>query len=582
MSWRANATGVELPIERAPSRGAPRAESRRPQGGIPEHPLNSPHRLSSASEQDVCILSRSVATLEVQVRQDLDEEIHARKNGDTSLGRRCDALERALTALQREHGDLRRERGSDATQRIHRLEGKFDAWADRHARDAESTRRTTDRLSMEAAGLADSHERHLEVAEQTANAMTATRTKIDHLSAGVLGCEQRCAAVESRVSSFEANAREADRRLGGCLKDLDGLRREHASDSSQVKQQFAEVHDLILHHAETHKASLKGAVAGLASDRENTAKALAAAQARLDQVHQAAQNCESRLPGLADRLGDAERRLDGHASEHQSLAQHVKQRHAELHDLVHRHASDHQEHMERTVQTLQSSADQTAKALAAAQARLDRMQDGAGSCEQRCADVESKANSLAERFKESERRIEVTVSQTVEELAVLKSECSRLALQVKQKLTETPDLLRHISEHRARLDGHEEQNGILAARHDGQARDLTALRDDHSKQVQEIWLLRRHVEGALGEMAHNTSQELRATRDELEQVLLLLAGVQKAWRPAAARGARTSRRNRSEEAGTPKTPKAGFEVSVDLMKPGMEEDAPPASRPQLL
>jgi len=578
MSWRANATGVELPIERAPSRGAPRAESRRPQGGIPEHPLNSPHRLSSASEQDVCILSRSVATLEVQVRQDLDEEIHARKNGDTSLGRRCDALERALTALQREHGDLRRERGSDATQRIHRLEGKFDAWADRHARDAESTRRTTDRLSMEAAGLADSHERHLEVAEQTANAMTATRTKIDHLSAGVLGCEQRCAAVESRVSSFEANAREADRRLGGCLKDLDGLRREHASDSSQVKQQFAEVHDLILHHADTHRENLKGAVAGLAPNNDETAKALAATKAKLDQVQQTALNCEGRLPGLADRLRDVEARLD-------------------------RHAGDDSEQLERSVKALQSNADHTAKALAAAKARLDHMQDGAGDCEKRCAAVESKASSLADRLKESEgrlegtvsqvaslanrlkeseRRLEGTVSQTVEELTALKGEQARLSLQVKQRLAEPTDVLHHISEHRARIDKHEEQNAILAAKQDGQARDLRDLRDDHSKQGQEMGLLRRHVEGSLGQLAHNTEQELRAARDEMDQVMQVFAVVQRAWRPAPRSG-RAPRKNRAgDDPGTPKTPKEGYEVSVDLMKPGVEGDPPPTSRPHLL
>merc|ERR1719323_362227 len=36
----------------------------------------------------------------------------------------------------------------------------------------------------------------------------------------------------------------------------------------------------------------------------------------------------------------------------------------------------------------------------------------------------------------------------------------------------------------------------------------------------------------MGELAHNTAHELKVTRDEVDQLLSLLAGVQRAWRPA--------------------------------------------------
>jgi len=213
------------------------------------------------------------------------------------------------------------------------------------------------------------------------------------------------------------------------------------------------------------------------------------------------------------------------------------------------------------------------------------MQDGAAACEQRCAAAESRTDALADRLGESERRLEAAVGeprrqatgsscprplllllvvvllaagllgglavpglltgQTVEELAALKSEHARL--------------LRRVGEHRARIDSHEKRSGVLAAGQDGQARDLRALREDHS----------------------STAQELRAARDELDRVLMLLAGVQRAWWPAPQCG-QASCKNRLR-AGTPETPEAGgYEASINLTKSGTEADSSPTSRPRVL
>jgi len=517
MSWRANNSDEEL----SAFRSTPWSESRRSPGNDPE-PFHTPtYRMPAASERGV--------------REDLDEETRARKNDTSSLGRRCEALERALAALQRGHEDLRDERGSNETQRLDNLESRFEALADRQRRDVASL---------------------TSAAEQSANGLAAAKAKIDSLSAAIPKCEN-CGGVDT------FNSTEIDQRLEKYVKDLDSLRREQASMASQVKQKFAELHDLVLHHAETNRENLRSA-----ANHDNTAKAFVSIKAKLDQVQQTALNCEGRLPGLADRLRDMETKLD-------------------------RRPADENEHLERAVKALQSNADQTANALAAAIARLDSMQSGAINYEQRCSAVESKtislaerlqdserrlegsvsqANSLTNRLKESERRLDSAVSKTVEELTALKNEHDQLYAHVEKRLSEPTNLLHQISEHKARIDRHEDQNGVLAANQDGQARDLRGLRDEHSRHGQEIALLRRQVEDALGKVTHSTEQEMRETREELDQVLQWLASVQRAWRPTARSG-RSSRKGRTgDEVGTPKTPKAGYEVSMDLVKPGMGAD----------
>lgn len=249
-----------------------------------------------------------------------------------------------------------------------------------------------------------------------------------------------------------------------------------------------------------------------------------------------------------------------------------------------------EESLDTAVQGLTSAAEQTAKALAAAKAKLDHMQEGVLQCDQHCAAAESKSAMLADRLKECERRLESSLGACNKELDFLKGEHGNLSLQVKQKFVETHDKIIHsAASHKANLDKHEENHGLLVTRHEGQARDLKALRDEHAKHGQDLGLLRRHVEGALGELAHNTAQELKATRDEVDQIMGLLAGVQRAWRPAgggggsrASRSALRKQRCSQEEAQspktpkTPKTPKAGYEVSLDLH--GMEQ----GSRKQLL
>mmetsp|Transcript_2139 Transcript_2139/g.4846 ORF Transcript_2139/g.4846 Transcript_2139/m.4846 type:complete len:570 (+) Transcript_2139:54-1763(+) len=288
-----------------------------------------------------------------------------------------------------------------------------------------------------------------------------------------------------------------------------------------------------------------------------------------------------------------------------------------------------EESLDTAVKGLTAAAEQTAKALAAAKSKLDQMHEGVLGCEQHCAASDAKVAALNERTREFEKRLDGNSAHSAKELSHqakelerlrsdqhglraecssfkadhhamrgehngLKSELNRLLDEhhglkadhdkVKHKFGEFDSKLNsRLAEEAQRreeaLGHHEQLHSMLSQKHDAQVKELTGLRDAHgkhqqdltglwdvhSKHQQDLGQFKSNVETALSELAHNTSVELKTTRDGLDQVLALLAGVQRAWRPCM-RGSPTSKSRRTsriggEEAGSPETP-----AGIDLMK----------------
>lgn len=312
------------------------------------------------------------------------------------------------------------------------------------------------------------------------------------------------------------------------------------------------------------------------------------------------------LSAMKQRLDYLESMFGAWGDKHTKEVQQLQTAHEGLAKELASFGEAHDQHLEveesldTAVKGLTSAAEQTAKALAAAKMKLDQMHEGVINCEQRCASSASKLQALNERMQNLDHRFEGAVRDHSGELQSLRGDHSSLASELKKRHGELGSLVNQ---------RHEELSGAAAKRH-GELRDMisaeaqareqrmtgatavfekrvadlsAALRELEHKtgtalksggdQLREIQILRdgqtKHTDdigslhtelGATKANLGGALTELEATRDELDQVLGLLASVQKAWRPCQ-RG-KTARRTSRSEATTPKTPKAGWEERV--------------------
>jgi len=241
------------------------------------------------------------------------------------------------------------------------------------------------------------------------------------------------------------------------------------------------------------------------------------------------------------------------------------------------HLGELEERIDSNMKLLNSKAEQTAAALAALEAKLKNVHEGVRGVQQ---SVDSSQSALDERVRDAERRMNDSVRNTSKDLENLKGDHADLSNHVKQKLSDTDGLHQHLASQKARTDALHNSHSQLLSKHDDYAKDIQGLKDDSAKQRKDISMVMKHVDGALGELAHNTAQELKATRDDVDQILGLVSGVQRAWRPSSSKGQRKSSKRLSDEPGSPKTPK---EVTIDLSRHmgGLREPQTPTT-PHLL
>jgi len=339
----------------------------------------------------------------------------------------------------------------------------------------------------------------------------------------------------------------------------------------------------LLHNMQESEHVIKTLLDEEVKDREQGDKALDKRCASLEKVLAALQNGES--GPLKQRVDSLENTFAAWADKHTRDVEALRKENDALSRQLANYTGAHKQHLEAedrlesAVKSLASRGDSTARALAAAEAKLDHLHEGVHGCEQTCAAADSKSSALGERLKEAERRLDNSLRSCSKDLDQLKGDHGDLSHQVKQRMADTHSLInQQLASHKAKTDAIGDSHHELLSKHQGQARDLQGLMDENSKHRKDVTLLRQHVEGALGELAQNTASELKATRDDLDQILGLLSGVQKAWRPGTSRS-QGPRRKRISDEGSPKTPK---EVNIDLLRHTVEPRTPKASTPHLL
>mmetsp|Transcript_12616 Transcript_12616/g.39780 ORF Transcript_12616/g.39780 Transcript_12616/m.39780 type:complete len:255 (+) Transcript_12616:1117-1881(+) len=151
--------------------------------------------------------------------------------------------------------------------------------------------------------------------------LAMTRAELEEMRDSVPNSARRCAAGEDGSAALLERLKESERWLDGgmqkCLAEVEKLRGDHGKLAVEVKQWRSATEDRISHVAASHKESLDAAVDYLASNTDQTARALAAATSELDRVRDGARGCEQRCAAveghsaaLAQHLRDAEQRLE--------------------------------------------------------------------------------------------------------------------------------------------------------------------------------------------------------------------------------------------------------------------------------
>jgi len=444
--------------------------------------------LQETHEIDIKELKKDVDESLEMIKDMISMEHHGRKDGDAALQKRCDALEKALAQQRPSESDKKR---------LDHLENMFAAWADKNTRDMESIRRAQESLSKELASFNAAHEQHLEVeqsldtavkgltsaAEQTAKALAAAKSKLDHLHENVLSCEQHCTAtehkstlvaesvksMETKISVTSEHVLEMNRKfessISKLLKEMEALKSECDGFSNQVKQKLSDTNNLINQHA----ASQNG---------------------RLDPLEKGHSDLLSRHDGQS-------RDLKGLKDDHKKRSQEL----VTLRQYVDNGLGDLADSTARELKATRKDFDQMRASMEqqnesrSTKAKIESLQESVTTCEKHVTSVEK-------HLTETEKRLESNIRVCSKGLESIKGDHGNLTQHVSQRLADANDRIE--KQQRANTDAHDGRHNDLLSKCDGQARDIQSLR--------------QHIDDAIHDLAQNTAREIKATREDVDHL----------------------------------------------------------------